>query len=318
MRRLLSLATVLATLGCGLVLTTGLSMGQMLQGIVSGGVSGGAPSFTGIGDTQSGAKGHWGSIAYSAATRGSNAYNICDNATPGLGTCKDIKTDATTGLVSSTQTVGSIGACGTGGNQCYIQTVYDDSGASFCTSAACDLGSVTARPKFVVNAFGTLPAIGCFAGTEHVINVALPNPVSGAMALLMTANFNAISSDTLPFVVGGVFTNGAIFDLKSGGGSTTQYMRALTGPSAAVLSTGTNYVLIGSDDGAGAGHTAVNGADTSGSAGTANATGSSITMCANGVGANPDGQIPEAAFYNANTFSNLAALYADMHTNAGF
>lgn len=77
--------------------------------------------YTGPGDVVASATGWWGLRAYSSATRGTNAANVC---IPADATCADLVTDATTGALI----VPTIGGSSCGVVTCTVKTLYDQSG----------------------------------------------------------------------------------------------------------------------------------------------------------------------------------------------
>ncbi len=268
-------------------------------------------SFTGVGNVLSGAKMHWGSIAYSAASRGSNMY-ICDAGTG--GTCKDIASDATTGIVSSTQTVGSIGACGTGGNQCYVQYAYDDSGANYCSSAACTLVSSGAtRPFFVVNASGSVPSVACTGAGAMLrtggTDIAAPNTT------LASANYTSTPGSAATAVGGN--GDGTGYHNIGGVSAFAWYGALKDGPGTASINT--FYSLIGISA-SGNGSISRNGSTTTG--GPNGTFHSAFALCnmvsGGGPGSFPlDGQILEAAIYGVDGTTSIAALTSAMRANGG-
>lgn len=125
-------------------------------------VSGGA-AYQGPGDLVSGAKFWVGLRAYSLATAGTKAINLCDNTG---SNCADISTNATTGKLNAPGTLGS-NNCNTSGT-CLIKTFYDQSGANFCAgTVACNFTQATAANMATLN-FSCLNGLPCavFNGTS--------------------------------------------------------------------------------------------------------------------------------------------------------
>jgi hypothetical protein len=93
--------------------------------------------YQGPGDVAgSAAKFWWGLRAYSAATRGNNAIQLCDAAG---ANCTNVATDAATGALNAPTNIG--GTDCTAVTTCRINTFYDQAGTS-CTTA-CDLVQAT-------------------------------------------------------------------------------------------------------------------------------------------------------------------------------
>jgi hypothetical protein len=272
-----------------------------------------APSFTGIGDVSAtGIQGHYGSVAFSAASRGSNMYQICDVIAYGCsgGTTKDIKTDATTGLVSSTQGVGTIATCGTGGNQCYISQAYDDSGNGFTANS---FGNN--NPLFVVNAIGTLPAMGCVADNSTRLYANAFTRTAGPNYTIFTYNStstpgSASYATSYETTVNTFFnSSGTILGYQRGGPFFT---------ASVTISAATTYALIEGDDGAAAGHIFVNGTDHTGTVGTGLNGDGSFIWCPPTL--SNTGFTTELAFYNAdlNAGGFVSGMNTALHTNSGF
>lgn len=308
MRRVLAAAGI--ALWCASV---GLSAAASLQAIIADTHQSGAASFTGIGDTLSGAKGHWGVIAYSAASRGSNMLNLCN---VGDVACADVATDATTGIVSSTQVVGSI-TCGTGANLCTVKKLYDDSGANLCTgSVACTLDNVSggSRPTFVPNCIGTVPCIQLVSGS-HLQNLnnfvgTLSQPISRLGSISIPSAPGAFSTFMAVGLTDqtGVDSSPAAFNYDG---------NVLSG--AATLTANTFYSILGTQDGSGNGTVVLNGATTTGSVGTATAS-TTFVVGATTTGGNPFvGNVLETAVYNVTfTGTNITNLTSTQRTNGGF
>ena len=268
------------------------------------------PPFVGMGDTRpSNIKGHWGMVAFKSSTRGQNMVNICD-ASSG-GTCKDIATNSTTGLVSSTQNVGSIGACDNSSNQCYIEKLYDDSGALNCTgSVACPVahqGSAGIRPKFVVNASGTLPGIGC---GEDYFDQGTWTTVSQPLSALFST-----STTSDPGSFDDAVGSGSLVRNGIGAGLLPFAYAGAVLSAGSAISSGVFYSLISIINNTSS-SIIVNGSATTGTAGTNNMSGNAQICHGDGV---PSTLIVlEAAIYGADITSDVAALTTDMQTNGGF
>lgn len=104
-------------------------------------VSGGG-GFTGPGDIQSFT--FWGGLrAYSAATRGTKAINVCNVAD---AVCADLSTDATTGAL----VVSTIGGSSCAVVACTVKIIYDKVGTADCTQT-----TIANRPVLTQNALNT-------------------------------------------------------------------------------------------------------------------------------------------------------------------
>ncbi len=287
-------------------------------GVVTPATSGG--SFTGIGDVSAtGIIAHGGSIAFKSSTRGTNMLRICDNITGGAGTCKNVATDATTGLVSSTQTVGSIGACGTGGNQCYVDTTFDDSGANACTgSAPCDAPLVgSLRPMFVPNGVGTIPTTRC-----SIAGAAFETTLSVASAPVPNTFIASVSIPATPPPTGYYLGYGSGVGARlANDGATSGKVFIYAGSimySSAALAANTFTALIGVIPASGNGTIDINGTTTStGSAGTSASSGK-ISICNLAAAVTTDMDILEWAVYGSDQVANLAALTSALQTNGGY
>lgn len=152
-------------------------------------------SYAGPGDVKSGASAWWGLRAYSAATAGNRAANICNS---GDANCADINTLAN-GNFDVTTAQGSPLNCGGTGGTCTVKILYDQSGANSCSSAACDLSQPTAatRPVLTFSCLGSLP---CMTGstatgamqTGGTSSIAQPFTITAAAQ--RTGNFTAYNT----------------------------------------------------------------------------------------------------------------------------
>jgi hypothetical protein len=308
---------MLAVVLAALLLALPAQAGQMsLLGAGKKASGGGGASFTGMGDAKSGAKGHWGVIAYSAATRGSNMLELCN---VGDAACANVATDATTGLVSSTQVIGGT-TCGTTGgvDVCTIKTLYDDSGANNCTGA-CDLVNATigTRPVFVPNFVGSVPAIRCNAAAGSFAEkssgfTSLSQPVAWATAFSIDDDPGA-NQRTWSAGATGVVTG------SSSGRLPFFYSGSLLNESA--ITVNTMYAIIGTQEASGSNGTIVVNDTTPATGAVGNAaSGTSITVCADFGGGNAiDAKTLEGAIYNAALSSgDITALTNAMRANGGY
>ena len=166
-------------------------------------------SYTGPGDVTSGALAWWGLRAYSSATRGTKAANVCNVADVA---CADLSTDASTGALIITTIGGSSCSIVT----CTVKTLYDQSGGTNCTgSVACDLTQATIgnRPTLVVSCVSSLPCMAWTSGQSLVsVNVAstLSDPYTMSVVGERTAGFTTYSD-----LIGDVGGNGQLLFTNS-------------------------------------------------------------------------------------------------------
>lgn len=151
-----------------------------------------AASYTGPGDLKPFVA-WWGSSAYSAAARGSNAINICDAAT-GL-TCANWITDATTGLLVPTSIGGS--ACNI--ISCEVAVLYDQTVGNNC-GGSCDLllAHAIGRPLITNNGPNStycLQSQNAIAGGGLVSagNITQAQPFSSAIVAERTGSTGALT-----------------------------------------------------------------------------------------------------------------------------
>lgn len=102
-------------------------------------------SYVGPGDVV--AMSFWfGMRAYSAATEGTKAVNICSESGGVDVTCEDELTSTTTGKL----VLGTVGAT-CGGITCTVKTWYDQTGANYCSGAPCDLTQTVVANRATFN-----------------------------------------------------------------------------------------------------------------------------------------------------------------------
>lgn len=116
MKKLLALLLLCSTAAYG----QGIS--SMLPGPGTAHTTAGG-GFTGRGDVNTLASYYSPSLAYSAATRGTNAVEVCHSN--GVN-CVNVASDATTGIVPNPSPLGT--ACNTSTNICTVRTFYDQAG----------------------------------------------------------------------------------------------------------------------------------------------------------------------------------------------
>lgn len=279
----------------------------------------GAAAFTGVGDTVASAKGYWGVFAYNSAARGTKALNLCNAADVA---CVDVNTDATTGIVSSTQVVGLI-TCDNGGgaNKCTVKTVYDQSGASNC-SGVCDMAqaTITNRPVFVVNCSGTVPCLGVTAGANQFVAKA-----SGFTAIGASAAFTIVSGFNSHNDTGGnarTFAGVGGLLLGNSDSSSKQYVyngSALLNQSS-TDTTDTFYSTIGLADASGNGTIGINGTTTTGTAIGTSGSGAAVSIGCDTAGSNClHGQIMDVGIWATNfSGGQITSMSATMRALGGY
>jgi hypothetical protein len=150
--------------------------------------SGGGGGFTGPGDTVSGALAWWGLRAYSSATAGTKAANICNASS----VCADVNTLAANGNFDVATAQGAPLNCGGTGGTCTVNKLYDQSGASNCTGPCDEIGS-TPFPTLVFNCLGTKPC-AAFAASPMQSPAYVPTtnqPFTGSAVATRTGNLTA-------------------------------------------------------------------------------------------------------------------------------
>ncbi len=303
MRRILLASTALIALGSA-------GSANMLQAIIADTHQSGA-AFTGIGDVKSGAKLHYGTVAYSAATRGANMLNLCNVADVA---CADVASNATTGLVSSTQVIGGV-TCGTtvGVNVCTVKTAYDDSGGSNC-GGVCNVTQATIlnRPTFIPSASGSVPAIKCVSGNAQRLvgsgftTIAEPHSMVGSFS---EPGAQATNSRVLA-------TTSSI--LGASAASKAFYFHGTILSIAGTLTNNIFYAIVGTTDGSGNGTIAINGTTTTGAVGTGS-TGTGFAFCSDAAGGNVfNGQVIELGLYPSTiSAGEITSLTSTMRANGG-
>jgi hypothetical protein len=186
MKRLIALAFAVAL--C-LPLSGARAWWQSIQQVGVGGAT-----YIGPGNVVSGATAWYGLRAYSTATAGNRAINLCDNTG---ANCADISTNATTGKLNAPGTLGS-NNCNTSGT-CHIHTWYDQSGALACGGSACDVTQATVADQPTLN-FSCINSLPC-------VNFPTAVQVMGSAATLASftsGTYSAVSSRTGAFTTAGI------------------------------------------------------------------------------------------------------------------
>ena len=206
MHRLLTFATCLAIIGFGLVATSGLSSGQMLQAIVGGGTFSAPASYVGIGDVSGGGSIdlYYGAAAMSAAEAAAtpDAYDYsCAGGSPATGTVK-IKT---TGYADQAIFTGACNGLSVQITKVYArsQTGYTCAGG---TTANCNLDDLVDNSSYS-SPYPDITAVAnlanghtcfSFAATAGETRIRSDNPVSSSvqpqgMSVVMSQSGTAVA-----------------------------------------------------------------------------------------------------------------------------
>ena len=150
-------------------------VGAFVQGPTAAG------SYQGVGDIVSAAGFYGGVWAYTAATRGTKALNVCNT-----GGCADVSTDATTGQIPATLVVQGNNCASV---TCTVATIYDKSGNGH------DFGQNTSANR------ATLTNSGCPAGANWCLSSGTSTfytygSVSGPSAQPVTASVVLTTTST--------------------------------------------------------------------------------------------------------------------------
>ena len=157
-------------------------------------------SYTGPGDVVSGAKMWWGLRAYSLATVGTKAANICNS---GDANCADVNTLSNGDFDVATATGAPLN-CGGAGGTCTIKVLYDKIGIN-CAAANCDLTQTTIanRPTLVFNCVGTKPCASFNGTSQRIISGGSATSVSQPVTLSAVAiNNNTGAQRSILFFAG--------------------------------------------------------------------------------------------------------------------
>lgn len=266
---------------------------------------GGVAGFQGLGDVVSGAVGFWGTQAYSAATRGNRALNVCINSGGSFINCVDWSTDATTGKVVPTNVGGS--ACNI--VTCVAKIIYDQSGNNGCSSAACDLTATSGISAPTV----TLSALGGTACLTYLGSSSQSNFTSTGFTQAQPYTISAVSERN-----GATSTIGIIF--ADGNGDVFTYYSAT--PNTVIMQSNINQSASATDNAfhaiqfnfqGASGNFYIDGANTNvaGSTGTTSMTaGFSIGT---GGGFFLTGVVCEIALYPANENANQSTMNTNQH-----
>jgi hypothetical protein len=152
-------------------------------------------AYAGLGDVNPSAYLSVGLRAYTAATAGTKAANICNS---GDANCADVNS-LVNGNFDVATAQGTPLNCGGAGGTCTVKTLYDKSGSLNCGGSACDFTNATAanRPTLVFNATGAGRACMAFNGSQFLTSPAattINQPFSVASYLERTGNFTSLGN----------------------------------------------------------------------------------------------------------------------------
>jgi len=153
-------------------------------------------TYVGPGDVVASARAWWGLRAYSAATRGHAAINVCNVSDVA---CADLITDPSTGKLVITTVGGSNCASVT----CTVKKIYDQTAAGNCTGS-CDLiqATIADRPVFIVSCVNGLPCVRSSGAAGVVLQSA------GNMSQAMPFTSGVVADTTTPNYTGGMLELG--------------------------------------------------------------------------------------------------------------
>ena len=189
-------AILLALVMCGVAALAQMPTGA---GLNEQGATSSLP-FTSAGDIVSFTSWWGASFAYSAATRNTKAVNLCNG-----GTCADVNSDATTGIVANAPTINGA-ACNTSTHICTVHTVYEKAGSGAdmvqvttaneptwqpngCGSGIPGMAFTRANTNFLATSSGTSNAFGFLVSAVALRN----NGQSANQNSIFQANAGAVS-----------------------------------------------------------------------------------------------------------------------------
>jgi hypothetical protein len=274
---------LLAALGLFLALLNA-SSAQILSPAFSFPPVGSIPAYTGPGNIQTFLD-WWGVRAYSSATRGTRAANVC-TADAGGGTCADFATSGSTGDLIVT----TIGGTNCSVSTCYVHKLYDKAGSTTLT----DIGH---SPTLRVSCLNSMPCI-VFNGTTNVLcgstGSALNQPISHYAVVERTSAFTSVNE-----IVSNYSNPGATNGPQTYAYTTANHVAGVAGGTAftATMSDSAWHVLMTVFNSSSS-VLSVDGVDTTGNPGTGNGT-SAGNVClgeadTNGTGGWLNGDMTEA------------------------
>jgi hypothetical protein len=276
------------------------------------------PSYTGPGDVVSGAVAWWGLRAYSSATRGNKAVNVC-NSTGGVDVgCGDLSTDATTGALVAA-TISGITCPGT---NCTVKIIYDQTAGNNCGNGggtSCDLSQATIslRPLLKASCIGSLPCLDQSAGTSAGLDTAATfSPNIAAQPFVASCVFNYVDN-TDAFLMG--ITGGTQVRLNQTGAGLVGLFAGSAFDPDVTTSQNAFHAIQATFNGASS-EIYLDGSGTTGNPGTAALSNSQFGYMARGEGALPmKGYSTELGLWSTTfTSGQKTSMNSNQHTYWGF
>lgn len=298
MKKLLALLLLCSTVAYG----QGIS--SMLPGPGTVHSTGGG-GFAGRGDLNALASDYSCSLAYSAATRGTNACRICTSA--GI-VCVDVASDATTGIVPNPSPGGT--PCTT---TCVITTIYDQAGGGRHMTQTTAANMALYKPPGSCTGFSA--SIGCiFSNTSTQYSVAswtLAQPYSVVWSARRDAS-TAVNTDIF-------YSFGNEFGAGSFGANNDALCYAGAGGLNPTATDATPHA-IGCSVNSPSSNIRVDSTNTAGDPGTGTLSGNFSFLWSIGSGGrNYQGFVVDAGIAASNfTTTDLANQNSNAHTNGGF
>lgn len=248
----------------------------------------------------------WGGFrAYSAATAGTAAINVCDDTG---ANCSDVSTSASTGALNAPGTHGS-NNCNTSGT-CLVKTIYDKTGGGKDVTQA----TAANMPKLTPNALGSSYCMTTNGSSSVLASSGTFSSSQPFSTAIIAKQSNTTGDQGLFAIMNAGFSDGFTVNYSTGGSSYNPY----AGTSTATTFTATNWNAIQS---------VFNGASTinniNGSENTVNAGAQTITTETVNLGKNQGGQffnglICEAGYVSGSISSgNRTSLNTNMHNAYG-
>jgi hypothetical protein len=270
--------------------------------------SGGGGAYVGPGDLSISNVVAWhGLRAYSLATAGTKAINLCDNTG---ANCSDESTDASGNLV-----VGTHGAnnCATS-DTCVVKTLYDQSGALACGSG-CDVTQATTANMFTLKHNCRAGTQFCLVGTSVTAYAAIAG-LSSALSqtpsgITATVVGRRTAGTAFTDLIGDALGGGVQIGFSNVSGSALAFAGSVA--SVAGLTEGNMYALNVLLNGASS-NLNVNGVSNTVSTGTSGVTNLCVASCANGGSI----EFYEGGWWSGDRSSSFTALYGNEHTYWGF
>jgi len=267
-------------------------------GVGEGGF-GSSAAYTGPGNITGSAYAWYGLRAYTTATAGTKAANICNS---GDANCADVNTLAN-GSFDVATAQGAPLNCGGAGGTCTIKTLYDKSGNTRDIANA----TIANRPTLVFNAFGTKAAMSCNGNSE--LHTAATVNISQPFTSSVVANTTAVGNIWSDSNNANLFTNNTSTSMQLVEAAAFTLTTAFsTSYSLQTLSNGASSKVRGNA-------TTVTG--DIGASGTFNGT---MSICANsaGGGSGVTGIFGEFGFWTGDQSANWASMESNQRSYWGF